>query len=125
MAYKVKSSKKPDYAELELKHFREEHKHKKYKFTEFTREGTRRIMHVPENTHKKGNWVVYDERLHIVNKVSPRGVWLQPYSETREPMKEKDKAPKKIFIKEKDYEKQVEPVFIPVPFYFAPITVMK
>jgi len=120
MSYKVKSSKKPNYSEIELKHFQEEHRKKRASFSEISREGTRQTTGIPEITHRKGTMVMYKERLHIVDKSSPRGVWLQPTS-TKEEALENDKIPKKVFVKEKEFEKKVESVFIPVPFYFSPI----
>lgn len=119
MAYKIKR-KEPDYAELELKHFVAEHHRKKPKFLEITREGTRQAVFVPEISHRKGVLVYYQNKLHAVTKVTPQGIWLQPFSEKGAVFEENGENPKPIFVKESDYEKQVEPIFTATPFYLSP-----
>ena len=124
MAYKIKSKKEPDYAEIESRHFQEEHKTKRPKFLEITREGTRQAMHVPEISHRKGSPVMYKERLHVVVSSSAKGVWLQPMA-TKKEVIEDNKVPERVFVEEKKYEKEVEPVFVPVPFYFVPMMTLE
>lgn len=119
MAFSVK--KERDYAEIESKNFQMEHKKKFPKFLEITREGTRQATGVPEITHRKGTLVYYNEKLHIVDKSTNKGVYLQPVTTRKEGFVGKDDIPKKIFIEESQYEHKVEPVFLPVPFYFSPI----
>jgi len=120
MVYKVRKRNKTNFAEIESRNFLIEHKKKKLKFAEISREGSRQALSVPELTHKKGTAVLYKEKLHIVDKSTKKGVYLQPFSKNKEAL-ENDKIPKKIFIEEKKYEKEVEPVFLPVPIYFSPI----
>lgn len=120
MAYKIKSSKEPDYAEIELEHFAEEHRKRKPRFLEVTREGTRQATFVPEISHRKGSLVYYKEKLHIVGNSSSKGVWLHPLAKKDEVFENDKEKLKPVFIEEKKYEKKVEPVFIATPFYLSP-----
>lgn len=84
--------------------------HGKIPYHVYSREGTKLIFHTGERIHTQGELVEYKNKLAVVYKVEPNGVYLLKLKEGQ--FGEVEKKP--IFVHEFDYQEHTYPVELPL-----------
>lgn len=91
------------YNKRDLRYFEKENPHPTA--LQNLEEGERIAFNVPKYEHTKGKVVTYKGKLMVIREINKQGVYLEPL-DTKEGMIDSP-LPEKIFVREKDYYKNV------------------
>jgi hypothetical protein len=112
MKYKLPRShktKSEDFYRAEEMGFLKKKYHGKIPYHIYSREGSKLVFHTGQKIHTQGKLVEYKNKLAVVYKVEPNGVYLLRLKEGQ--LGETEKKP--IFVKEFDYQEHTYPVELP------------
>jgi hypothetical protein len=99
------------YLKKEIEREKKE-RHGHLKFTDYSKEGTRYFLRVPQETHEVGRAINYKGRLGRINRVTKEGIYVNFFTEGKGinvPSKHE------TFISEKEVEKNVYPENLNLP----------
>jgi len=114
MAYKIKKAKKRNYSQEEFERLKRKYPHRILPPFQAVKIGMRKVWGVQQRIHKKGNMVVYDDRLAKIHKVTNKGLWIETFKKTDDD-DFLESTGKVIFIPEARVEHEIYPISTRLP----------